>query len=1097
MNPTDFIHLHVHSHFSLGGAVAGVERLARAAAAQGYKALALTDSQSLAGMVRFVRACRAQSLRPIIGCEFAIRPEKDPVPSAGGTGGGESPWRLPGADWGRMVFLAQSEVGYRQLVRMIAQAHANALAQNEASGQGTSAGGGRQEAAGDKTHGRAAAFYPHLRLKEAGELARDLVVLTGGREGELWRRIERGDTAGAQARLQRLVELFGAKNLVVELAQREANEPDRAVCRALIELAREHEVIYAASNDVRYVAPGEQVALDFLRGGEIEGRMCVGEWLARHPEYGNELTAPEDMARRFEEFPEALEATRAVAERCRFELPASKRRFPMHNFERGLDAESFLWDAVFQRATQRYGEMASGIKDRLNREFDDMRRSDLSHALVFMCRLNQELDRMAVLRGPGSGPLAGSLIASVLGLTRFDPLRYGLEYQPPRKPDDPFPVFRLDVTSRDRSAVLKGVRSIYSGALICRAGRWERWKQGSLLDTLAMWTGLPAERVPRIIESEEWHRARAIEDGHSESRPPEASARLRSSETYAYITRRLEGAPRALTTVPGQYVLCVENLTNVVSSVPMGDEVSVSQLDSEDLDHLSLARLEIAHPPLLDILDSAARWIRQQENLGFQPDRVPAEDVKTYQLLAEGWTMGIRPLEGPTAKSLVRSRRPSNVGELAELLMDLQVMNGAGRNGSGLDPGQVLTTALLSHACAWVKAHYPVAFYAATLTQGYPRRRRFRSIWREARQRGLSLLPPDVNLSGWEFSYEARNTIRCGLMVIGGLGRRAFEELAHARRGLEFCDLTDLARRTDSRRLRAGQIENLIRGGSCDRLGVSRAAMLRQLPMVLGVARPRETRQAGREPLMFFDRPTQEWISEMTGDAENQAPRKDTLAEKLAIEQQSTGFAVSADPLDLFADLLNRMEALLPSQLTPRLDGKFVRLAGYIDGVERGGPFVRGDVIAVFDLSGCLVLVPRALKTALMTQSLASGPVVVSGVLEREAFEWRIKAQAMQSIETIWEAVSATERLVLDLTEAERGTLKAVLKTLRRYAGQVPVQVIDSGRESRRLVGQISQTKVLPCPPLQDELEQILGRERLSSRLREEAGLLSTAGCAG
>lgn len=1089
MNPTDFVHLHVHSHFSLGEAVAGAERLARSAAAQGHKALALTDSQSLGGMVRFVRACRAQSLRPIIGCEFAIRPEKTDVRPPAPSEGAESIPRVPGSEWGRMIFLAQSEVGYRQLVRMVAQAHANGLQEGE--GQGPAAGGG------ERIPGRGTAAYPHLRLKEVGELAKDLMVLTGGREGELWRRVEHGDAAGAQAWLRRLVELLGEKNLAVELALREANESDRAVCRMLVDLARSSGLVYVAANDVRYVAPGEQLVLDFLRGGEIEGRMSIGQWLARHAEYGNELTSPEEMAHRFEEFPEALEATREVAERCRFELPTSKRRFPMHNFERGLDAESFLWDAVFQRATQRYGEMASGIKDRLNREFDDIRRSDLSHALVFLCRLNQELDRMGVLRGPGSGPLASSLIASVLGLTRFDPLRYGLEYQPPRKADDPFPVFRLDVTTRDRSSVLKGVRSIYSGALICRAGRWERWKQGSLLDALAAWTGLPAGRVPRIIESEEWRRARAHEDGHSESHAPEASVRLRSPEMYAYMTRRLEGAPRALTAVPGQYVLCVENLTNVVSSVSVGDGVSVSQLDSEDLDHLSLARLEIAHPPQLDILDMAVGWIRQQENPGFLPDRVPAEDVKTYQLLAEGWTMGIKPLEGPTAKSLLRSRKPANVGELAELLVDLQVMNGAGRNGTGVDAGQLLTTALLSHACAWVKAHYPVAFYAATLTHGYPRRRRFRSIWREARQRGLTLLPPDVNLSGWDFSYEARNTIRCGLMVIGGLGRRGFDELAHARRGLEFCDLTDLARRTDARRLRAGQIENLIRGGSCDRLGVSRAAMLRQLPMVLGVARPRETRQAGREPLMFFDRPTQEWISEMTGDAENEKPRHDSLAEKLALEQQSTGFAISTDPLDLFADLVNRMEALLPSQLTSRLDGKTIRLAGYIDGVERGGPLVRGDIIAVFDLSGCLVLVPQTLKTALMAQSLASGPVVVSGVLEREAFEWRIKAQAMQSLETIWETASATERLVIDLINAERGTLKAVLKTLRRYPGQVPVQVIDSGSESRRLVAQITQTKVLPCPPLQDELERILGRERLSSRLREEAGLLSATGCAG
>lgn len=1109
MDTGGFIHLHVHSHYSVGEGASSVERLARAAAALGLKTLALTDTHSLAGMVRFVRACRAHGIRPIVGCELnvvadanAAAPPSDvspattsaspatsaaasasPAPSTRSIAPTRPPSRAGSSEGGKLVFLVQGELGFRQIVRLTSLAHANIAAPAPAASPAPAP----------------LALQPFVTLEQVADNARDLVVLTGGLEGELWRLAQRGNIGGAEAWLRRLADAVGMNNLVVELAHDGRPRDDRA-CRILVDLARATGVPFVAANDVRFASPGEDLLLHFLQGRPVDGRRSVGDYAGEERDSLRYLAPPDEMARRFADFPEALENTFAVAERCEFELPSSRRRFPMHNFVRGLDADSFLWDSVFRRATQRFGDLSTTLKDRLNREFDDLRRADLCNAIVFLCRLNEELERRGVLRGPGSGPLSTSLIAAVLGLTRFDPLRHGLDYISPRNENAPFPVFRVEVAEDQVGAVLNSLRSIYENAVVCRVGRWERWEQGSLLDALANWTGLPAQRVPRIVESEEWREALAREEGRPESQRPDPALRLRSPEVFAYIARRLEGAPRELNAVPGQFLLTVENLTNVVSRERPEAGMGVSQLEAEDLESLHLARLDVVSHPLLDIIERATAWIRLQENPNFHADGVAAEDVKTAQLLAEGMTTGITPLESPIAKSLLRARRPGHVDELAAIIAELAVQRRhTARSAPAIDPGQVLATAILCHICAWLKAHHPAAFYAATLSQFFPQRRRFRSIWREARRRGLALLPPDINVSAWEFSHEGRNAVRCGLMIVGGLGRRAFEELDHARRSMAFFELADVARRTDPRRLRASQLENLVRVGACDAFGPSRAHMLHQLPMLLEVARPRETRLASRQPLIFFDRPTHEWISEMAGDGPADPTRPDPIAQRLALEQHAAGFPVSADPLDLFADLLSTMNAILPWQLTPRMEGKPVRLAGHIEGIERSGPLIRGDVVAVADLSGCMALVPSALKTALGATSLIPGAVILSGVIERQDFEWRLKTESIQSLQAIWDQAMSTERLVLDLKNADRRVLKAVIKALKRFPGHVAVEATGGGAEPKRLMAQVGKLSVLPCPPLEEELAMVLGRERLGARRREDSpGIFAGAatGCA-
>ncbi len=1172
MERGDYIPLHVHSHFSLGEGVASVERLARAAAALELKTLALTDTHSLAGMVRFVRACRAQGIRPIVGSQIRLRGAGSGGSSSGGgvaTGmsaygpasasapsssscAPANPLNPPSAlaSDEPVVFLAQSEVGYRQLVRMISAALASGVDRtatdravaDKFAGVFASAAPGMPNnslAAPSNSLSAPPGSLPSVRAREwrdsalrraglgfeeAAEMARDLVALAGGRDGRLWKLALRADADGTRAWMRRLTDLFGRENLAIELRP-PATPGERQAVELLVAIARELEVPCAATNEIRFLSPGEELILAFLRGEPVEGRRTAGEWLKTSPDAPRRLGDPEEFLRQFADFPEAVAGARALADRCTFDLPSAKRRFPTHNFVRGLDADSFIWDAVFRRATQRYGELSAAIKDRLNREFDYMRRAGLCNALVFLCRMGEDLDRLGIMRGPGAGPISTSVIASLLGLTRFDPMRFGLEFQPPQGEggaEGAFPIFRIEASERRTPEVLGALKSSYPGATLCRVGRWERWKPQPLLDAMARWTGLPADRVGPILSSDEWRAALAREEARPESQPPPAESRLRSPEIFAYMVRRLAAAPRELAPVAGQYLLTVDTLTNVVpcepdfsaasagvsSGAPQAAQeppaplaLGLSQIESEDLDHLSLARLEVAGDPMIGVLERAGEWVRRQENPNFTIERIPSEDAKCFQLLAEGWTAGLTPLETPTGRSLLRARRPAHIDDLIAALSDLPATRRAGRRAAAApladDPAQRLTLSLLCYAAAWLKTHHPEAFYAAALTQTHPRRK-FRALWREARRRQIQLLPPDVNLSGWEFSREGRQAVRCGLMIVGGLNERAYREIEQSRRGMAFFDLADLARRTDSRRLRPAHIENLIRSGSCDSFSPSRALLLRQLPIVLGAVRPRDTRPAGgngtgaagtpvggAEPLTFFDRPAREWLSEMTGDDEA-AHEPEPIAQRIVLEQQAAGFPISADPIDLFADLLKHLNAIAPWQLTNRMDGRTLSIAGYVEGIERSGPLVRGDVSAILDLSGCLVFVPIGMCAAINPLSLIGGAVVVSGPVVREANEWRIKAESIQSLQAIWEEAVSTERLVLDLSHADRRLLKAILKILRQFPGRIPVQVIGTGEEPKRLMGQVAREAVLPCPPLVQALERILGRERLEARRREQ-----------
>lgn len=1099
MESINFAPLHVQSHFSVGEGVVSPERLARAAAAMGYRALALTDSHSLAGMARFSRACRAQGIRALLGARVDVLDSEPVLRAAANRAAGvflrEVQTGAEGVSLGgeRLVCLVFSEVGYRNLVRLITLAQARRADQepHEAEASGPPA-----PAAGFMRPSR-------LSLEEAAPNTREMALLAGGREGRLWRLAMAGDDESAHAWLDRLIGFFGEENLFLELWP--ANTPEEeAATGLLLSLARSRGLECLAVNPARYLAPGESLALSFLRGERAEGRRPLAELCAEAPASPYRLLTPEEMTQRFAHLPEALASARALAERLSFDMPAPRRRFPAHDFTRGLDADSFLWDAVFLRARERYGDLSAAVKDRLNREFDHWRRAGLCNALVFLCRLGEEMDRRGVMRAPGAGPLTTSLIASLLGLTRFDPLRFGIEFHPPAESETgSFPVFQFTVPSRRRALAIECLRAIYAGCEVARIGRWETWDADELLEALVLWTGLPLERVEPIRASAEWREAVEAEARRPLNEPPDPAWRLRSPQGFAYLARRLAEAPRRLAALDGQYALMVDGLTNVAPLEPApapargaqdDGSVGVAQLESDDLDRLTLARLEIRADPLLDLLDRAAEWVQAQERPGFHLDHVTAEDARAFQTLGEGWTTGLPPLDSPTAKSQLRARRPKTFEEFLQLLADLPALRRP-RARAGLPaPEEICLLALMLYAGAWMKAHYPAAFFAAALTQAFRARHRFRALWREARRLGLNLLPPDVNLSEMEFSCEGPGAVRCGLMVINGLGPEAFEEIATARRGLAFFDLADFVRRVDPGRVRPAVVENLIRGGACDGFGLPRLSMLRQAPIMLGAVRPRERRGGGAaEPLAFFDRPAHEWISEMTEGPEEDDGRPESLSQRVALERQATGFGISADPLQLFADLLKRMEALTPWQLTPRMDGRVVRLAGYIEGVERGGPLAQGDVVAALDLSGVIALVPEALKPRLREIAAAGGAVIFTGLARWEGNEWRLRAESMESLQAIWEQTQSTERVTLDLSHLDRGALKTTLKTLRRFPGQTPVEVISAGEESRRLLAQIAREAVMPCPPLEEALERLLGAQRVITHRRETRELLTAA----
>ena len=420
MAAPDFVHLRTHSHFSLLHATPRPKQLVAAAVADGQRALALTDSGNLYGAIEFYKACKAAEIRPILGMVAwcAARSRHEPTTA-------DNPSL-------QLTLLAKDATGWENLRKL-------------------------------SSLGFLEGFYYRPRIdKEAlAAHAEGLIALTGDLSGEVPRALQAGDTPGACRALGELQEVFGKDSVYLEMMQHGIDAQKR-LNPLLIELHQRLEAPLVASNDVHYIAPSDWVAQDIMMCIR-NGKVVSDPQRYRMPSRELYFKTREQMARLFDEVPQALASTVEIAERCDVEIPFGVYHLPV--FETGSPEETpeQMFERVcFEGAVERYGEITPEVEQRLRYEIGVI--NELGFASYFLITMDfiDYARAQSIPVGPGRGSAAGSMVAYVMRITNLDPLKYNLIFERfLNKARVSMPDIDVDFCGERRDEVIEYVRQKY------------------------------------------------------------------------------------------------------------------------------------------------------------------------------------------------------------------------------------------------------------------------------------------------------------------------------------------------------------------------------------------------------------------------------------------------------------------------------------------------------------------------------------------------------------------------------------------------------------------------------------------------------------
>jgi DNA polymerase III subunit alpha len=629
-----FTHLHVHSQYSLLGGTAPVTDLARRAAADGIPHLALTDTNGLYGAVAFVQACREAGVQPIVGMTVTVA-----HPVAG---------RSPGC----LVLLAREPDGYRALCRL------SSLIQGHPDREARAARG---------------VTLDDLEADSAG-----LICLTGGRRGVVERSVRAGEAETARRFARHLSHIYGAPNLYLSL---EIHRPeDVAVARELAALGDDLGLPAVAVQPVYCLEPQDVPLLWLLAA--IDRNCTLNQVPADalsnggDPDVGVHWLDPDEMARRFAPFPEALARTSEVAARCGPALPSGAPLWPTLDLPAGQTPAEALATLARAGLARHYGPgPAPAVRQRLERELIAIARYGYDPLFLIVADVVR-FARQADVPVSTRGSVANSLVAYCTGITTVDPVAHDLLFErflSPARADAPG--IDLDFCSRRRDEVLDYVRGKYGADRVALVATVSTMRLRSAVRETAKAYGLDETQIERLVSRlpRRWHpdprrrEKQTVEDVLDGI----ASDRMEKVVQAAFAIR---GQPHHLSVHPGGVVIAPGPLTDVLPVQWASKGFLITQFDHRDVERLGLPKIDLLGVSALTVLADGAELVRRDHDPDFRLSDIPLDDVATGEVLARGETVGVFQCESAGARATLRKLLGGRAGA-SPSIRDLAVAN--------------------------------------------------------------------------------------------------------------------------------------------------------------------------------------------------------------------------------------------------------------------------------------------------------------------------------------------------------------------------------------------------------------------------------------
>ncbi len=625
-----FVHLHVHSEYSLLDGASRIHELVQLAAATGMPALALTDHGVLYGAIEFYVAARAAGIKPIIGCEVYVAGRSREQKEA-----------HVDRDPHHLILLARDTDGYRNLLQLVTSSHLEGFY-----------------------------YRPRVDKELLRRHASGLIALSACLGGEVCSRIREGDELGALAAAVELREIFGPENFYLELQdhgmplQRQANE-------ALMRISGQTGIPLVATNDSHYTARDDAEAHDVLLCLQT-GTVVAEPKRMRFEGQEFYLKTPEEMGALFEFAPSALTNTLAIAERCALELELDQPRLPRYEVPPGETPESHLRHLAETGLQARYPEVTPAVRERLEREYQVIVEMGYASYFLIVSDFVSYARRAGVSVGPGRGSAAGSIVSYALGITTLDPLRHGLIFERFLNPERVSPPdIDIDFDDRNRDRVIDYVAEKYGHGHVAQIITFGTMKARAVIRDVGRVLGVPLPDVDRLAKLVPF----AI--GITLERAMQMVPELRDAEqqpAYEKLirnARKLEGLARHASTHAAGIVIAPAPLTEFVplqqgiTRTAGGEKRSVmTQYDMTAVQRIGLLKMDFLGLRNLSIIQDCLANLEQVRGLRLDLEALPLDDPRTYALLAAADTQGVFQMESPGLRRLLQDMKPSSFDDI-------------------------------------------------------------------------------------------------------------------------------------------------------------------------------------------------------------------------------------------------------------------------------------------------------------------------------------------------------------------------------------------------------------------------------------------------
>jgi len=1131
-----FVHLHVHSQYSLLDGACHLEKLVRKAKEFKMPALAVTDHGNLFGAIDFYRLAQKEGVKPIIGCEVYVAPGSrlDRSPQDG---------QYEGAN--HLTLLVKDRVGYKNLIKLV-------------------------------TAGYLEGFYykPRIDKELLSQHHEGLLALSGCLNSEVCQLLAQGEHGKALESAAWHRDLFGPENYFAELQFHDI-ESQREVNRGLLQLAKNLGLSTVATNDVHYLNAGDHKAHDTLLCIQT-GRTVAERDRMRFAADQFYFKSPQEMQNLFPEVPEAIMNTLVIAERCNLQLDFDKIHLPRYEVPPGHTLESYLGEISWRGLKERYGEITEEARVRLARELNVIEKIGFAGYFLIVWDFIRFAKERGISVGPGRGSAAGSLAAYALGITNIDPLRYGLLFERFLNPERISPPdMDIDFADDRRDEVIEYVAQKYGKENVAQIITFGTLGAKAVVRDVGRAVGMPYGEVDRIAKMIPNILNVSLDEAVAQSPPLRETIHSAPELRELWeIARSLEGLTRHASTHAAGVVISGEPL---IEHVPLyrGTKGEITtQYAMGAIEKIGLIKMDFLGLRTLTVIANTLKVLKETRGVELREAQIPFDDPRTFQLLSEAKTLGVFQLESAGMRDLLRRLGPERLEDVIalvalyrpgpmEMIPDFinrrhgrvkidyghplmekylretygvmvyqeQVMQIASEMagftmgeadilrramgkkdvdlmarqrekfiagavarrvpkakagkifelmaqfaGYGFNKSHAAAYAVLAYQTAYLKANYPVEFMAALLTSEMGNTDKTVRHIEECRQMAIEILPPDVNESARNFRV-VEDKLRFGLVAVKNLGETAIQSILNARLTAgKFTSLHDFCERVDLRLVNKRVIESLIKCGAFDSLGDHRSQLMASVDQAIEAASAvHRDRAKGQGSLL-----------EMLGGMASQMkpPQLHDMpewshAQRLTAEREILGFYITGHPLSEYEVLCKRYATAASDELSSLRDKETVNLCGIVTAVKeistKSGD--RMAFVTLEDLRGSVELIAFPdLYRSKMLYLIKDNPVLVRGQVDIGEEVVKLLLTDVQPLSDLQGKTEGRLEIAVRAEALSGQVLRQIHTTAANFRGTVPLRLrvyLDPGNAVVIEAGE--GLHVQPTPEFISQVEKIVG----------------------